>query len=175
MKKTAARLAQGPQLFQAEDCKVSTLPRPSHRASCSRRMQMPPCIFAAQRYGQERLDSKERRPSDAFGCRCVRQKREVPKAEKGRSFGVSLALRELERGALEVAGRASFNILFGFSKEFLKISRKILKHFKHFEHLEHSFPRYPNTHSVYSASACDVAPAQGTGQRAMLAQAVTVT
>jgi hypothetical protein len=31
-------------------------------------------------------------------------------------------------------------------------------------------PRYPNTHVVFTAR-CDVAPAQGTGQRAMMAQA----
>ena len=32
-------------------------------------------------------------------------------------------------------------------------------------------PRYPNTHVVLTAPRCDVAPAQGTGQRAMMAQA----
>jgi len=73
-------------------------------------MQVPPCVFAAQRHH--------------VGHQSVKQKNS-PAKEKIKNFGVGLALRDLE---------------------------------------------YPNTH-LTSTSRCDVAPAQGTGQRAMMAQA----
>lgn len=96
------------------DCK-GTLPRPSNFRAARRGLQvMPPCIFAAQRYhtGQHECGTRAKPPN-------------LPKAEKGRSFGIGMALKELE---------------------------------------------YPNTHVVFTAR-CDVAPAQGTGQRAMMTQA----
>ena len=57
VKKTAALVGEEPfSVLPTEDCKASTLPRPSHRGR--RSMQsMPPCIFAAQRYGHECLET----------------------------------------------------------------------------------------------------------------------
>ncbi|CAK9038259.1 unnamed protein product [Durusdinium trenchii] len=93
------------------DSKAGTLPRPTR---ARRGMQaVPPCIFAAQRYHA------------GYHASCQRPCRDVPKVEKGRSFGISLALKELE---------------------------------------------YPNTHVTF-APRCDVAPAQGTGRHAIMAQA----
>lgn len=93
------------------DSKAGTLPRPTR---ARRGMQaVPPCIFAAQRYHA------------GYHASCQRPCRDVPKVEKGRSFGISLALKELE---------------------------------------------YPNTHVTF-APRCDVAPTQGTGRHAIMAQA----